>query len=139
MLGEEASKVHNETLKIYQEAAPFDPAHPHAIDCYVNSQKIMHWLGVNRINTPYWSNPYNLNQEYKNFNLLGYQVGQNCLYNWGQDTYSAFCIQNRACGVCDLPSDQIVYLKGLCPDNIDRLYDVQYYIDGIRNGRPYFR
>ena len=32
----------------------------------------------------------------------------------------------------------VLYLKGLCNDNTD-LYDLQYYVHGLRNDRPYFR
>ena len=65
--------------------------------------------------------------------------GQNCLYMFGKKAMSQSCSEDYPCGFCKLPENELFYLKGLCKDDRHILYDVQYYIHGIKNDRPYFR
>ena len=43
------------------------------------------------------------------------------------------------CGVCELPDEHILFMKGICQDYIDLIYDVQYHVSGVKNNQPYFK
>ena len=49
------------------------------------------------------------------------------------------CDATFPCGNCKLPKSKLLFLKGICANDIETLYDNQYYVFGIKNDRPYFR
>ena len=133
--GEEEYHVMEENFEIIKQMIPYNISDT----CYVNPEKVMHWVGMNRINTPHWSNPYNLTQNFDNFKVKMYDMrDRKCAYLKG-DLGASFCHWGTLCGVCHLPSEKVIYLKGLCVDDSDKLYDIKYYVHGLENGRPYFR
>ena len=82
-------------------------------------------------------NPYKVNQT---LNLdIRNAPGQECLYMFGKKILTQDCNENYPCGICKLPENQLIYMKGLCKDDRNNLYDVQYYAHGVINDRPYFR
>ena len=42
------------------------------------------------------------------------------------------------CGICEIPEDKLIYLKGLCKDSYD-IFDMKYHVYGLKNNRPYFK
>ena len=64
---------------------------------------------------------------------------------WGDCAYfkrinftDAVCQNKFPCGICEVQHDKFVYLKGLCQYGYD-LFDMKYYIYGLKNNRPYFK
>ena len=49
------------------------------------------------------------------------------------------CTKVWPCGICTIPEDKILYLKGLCTHQYEDYYDKEFYIYGLRNNRPHFR
>ena len=105
---------------------------------YFSDDVIKVWLGNKRNSkTLEWYNPYQQNQT---FDLdIRQGPGQNCLYMFGKIALPQGCSDNFPCGICKLPENEVLYLKGLCKDDRHIFYDVQYYVHGVKNDRPYFR
>ena len=49
------------------------------------------------------------------------------------------CKNKYPCGICKVSSEAILYMKGLCPDDVRLLYDLEYYVHGVRDRRPVFQ
>ena len=43
------------------------------------------------------------------------------------------------CGVCELPDEHILFMKGICQDYIESVYDVLYHVSGVKHSQPYFK
>ena len=56
--GEEEELVINDNLEIVKETVPYNDSDI----CYSNYDTVKLWLGINRIDTTQWSNPYDLFQ-----------------------------------------------------------------------------
>ena len=59
--GVEEELVINDNLQIVKQIIPYNISDI----CYINSNSIHFWLGVNRINTPHWTNPYETTQNFE--------------------------------------------------------------------------
>ena len=70
---------------------------------------------------------------------VSYAPDMNCAYVFGDRVEAFQCDAEFPCGFCTLPQNRIFYLKGLCSDDIQNLYDVEYYVHEVKNRRPYFR
>ena len=50
-----------------------------------------------------------------------------------------------ACGICDLSkitntqAGQYLKLKGICEGELWRIFDLDYYVHGTKDGRPHFK
>ena len=95
-----------------------------------------------------WFSPYNLTQDFSNFTLDVPTDNDyyKCVYNFGGKAEPANCNKPRdggnkiqPCGICEVPPERLFYLKGLCEKDINENYDVQYYVYGVRDQRPFFR
>ena len=51
------------------------------------------------------------------------------------------CASAQPCGICEVEPQKRLRLKGLCVDDLrdDSDFDVEYYADGILNGKIHFR
>ena len=86
-----------------------------------------------------WVEGMNPSNALPNFNPKVSFADQRCVYQKGGFMSLTQCGRTSACGVCRLPRGKILYLKGLCQDDIDNLYDMHYYFYGVKNNRPYLR
>ena len=105
-------------------------------DCHINNDNIIFWLGNQKgSNSSSWIDPYT-GQELENFITSD---GLDCCYLFGIRVECTACSSKFPCGICELPQNKLLYLKGLCEDDIQGLYDVQYYVHGLHDGLPHFR
>jgi hypothetical protein len=58
---------------------------------------------------------------------------------FGPTNKGSACASKYPCGYCHLPPGKTLYMKGLCAHDIESFYDVEYYVHGSLNGRPYLR
>ncbi len=85
-----------------------------------------------------WFNPYDPSTDMSNYVATG-PPSAKCSYLFGGRVETLACESKFACGYCYLPKNKLVYMKGLCAEDIENLYDTEYYIHGTRDGRPYFK
>ena len=62
-----------------------------------------------------------------------------CFFMSGYNITTWYCNVGSPCGICKIPSKELLYLKGLCKHNMDAMYDFVYYVDGLVNNRPHFK
>ena len=87
-----------------------------------------------------WTNPFDNMSKLPNLNPKVTQSYQKCVYNLGGKVVYTSCKTNKfPCGICKVPKGKLLYMKGLCEEDIEKLYDTQYYMDGAKNNRPYFK
>ena len=120
-----------------------------ASQCFLTKSSIVFWMGLQRNSKlENWFSPYNLTQDFSNFTLDVPRDNDyyKCVYNFGGKAEPANCNKPRdggnkiqPCGICELPSERLFYLKGLCEKDINENYDVQYYVYGVRDQKPFFR
>ena len=113
-----------------------------ASQCFLTKSSIVFWMGLQRNSKlENWFNPYDLNQDFSNFTLDVPTEAYKCVYNFGGGAEPASCSTSKVqpCGICEVPPERLFYLKGLCEEDINENYDVQYYIYGVQGQRPYFR
>ena len=87
-----------------------------------------------------WINPFDKSKlPYLNPKVT--QSYQKCVYALGgkSSVYTSCKTNKFPCGICKVPKGKLLYMKGLCKEDIDKLYDIQYYMDGAKNNRPYFK
>ena len=70
--------------------------------------------------------------------------GKKCVNGAGRSISPQDCHIARACGICYLKPYTRIKLKGLCSDEElkeqkKEWFDTDYYIYGVRNGKPHFR
>ena len=106
------------------------------IQC-LNGQSV--WSGMQR-------NPANDNWYHhhtlKNLSDIGIKAtneDSNCVDINLYGFTTILCSKVWPCGICTVPQDKILYLKGLCIDQYDYHYDKEFYIYGLKNNRPHFR
>ena len=131
-LPNEAVSVHKEYFKLFNNF--YDIAEE---TCFLDESNIAIWMGNERKPFGSWYNPYMPNQTMIFNDIADGPFG--CLTVVAERVEEMQCDSVFPCGVCNIPEDKIFYLKGLCPDDIEKLYDVKYYIHGIKNTKPYFR
>ena len=102
------------------------------------------WLGQYKDSENQWTNPYDSSKTFENFKAP--QTLSKCVYVLGNGIFQEECSSHVACGVCNLVDKNefgtsLIKMKGVCKDDLwsNKLYDVDYYIHGVKNGRPYFR
>ena len=83
-----------------------------------------------------WINPFDKSKlPYLNPKVT--QSYQKCVYALGgkSSVYTSCKTNKFPCGICKVPKGKLLYMKGLCKEDIDKLYDIQYYMDGAKNIR----
>ena len=86
-----------------------------------------------------WYNPKDLSQDFSMFVLEPPSESESCAYDFEGKPFTSTCANNYPCGICDIPDDQLIYMKGFCKQDIDDYYDVQYYVYGVNDERPRFK
>ena len=135
---------HEEIFKIFkaindtQSSAFVDYTKKSGIQCF-SDNTIDFWMGMQR-NTSnlVWYNIYDSSDNFSNLNLIVQSENQNCVYNYGGNPDPERCGKKFPCGICSVSNDKVLYLKGLCHDDLS-FFDNEYYIYGLKNNRPYFR
>ena len=120
-----------------QPSGFLEKTNDHGITCFkgYSSDSIDFWMGMQRKSEKgKWFSLYEPSVELK-VEVKGWD---NCLTNEGGVPDSDPCTKERPCGICSVSPDKILYLKGLCKDDLT-LFDYEYYIFGLKNNRPYFR
>ena len=120
--------------------------------CTTEDGNIQFWLGQYRNDTTAdtWHNPYDPQMTFENFDVP--HTTSNCVYLLGDDILDAFqvgCTESVACGICDINKNEnsdakprtYIKMKGICGDDLwqKKIYDLNYYVHGVKNGRPHFR
>ena len=132
------SKLHKDVFELIQAL----PEPDSNIDkCLLGQDRVMFWLGQRRMGDQGYVNPYDPTMNFDNFHVGLALDASDCILVFGGNVESYNCAQKFACGVCELPDQKILKMKGLCYEStqIRFLYDVDYYIYGTRNGRIYYR
>lgn len=106
--------------------------------CYINNENVIFWLANQQSGNTSWIDPYT-GEELPDFITNDAANGLGCCYLFGIRVECSACSSKFPCGVCELPSNKLLYLKGLCKDDMQKLYDVQYYVHGVHDGLPHFR
>ena len=97
------------------------------------------WMGMQRnSSTGQWYNIYDPSDKLSDLSLTVSSENDNCVYNVGGMADPDRCSKEFPCAICSVSQDKVLYLKGLCEDDL-KLYDIEYYIYGLKNNRPYFR
>ena len=114
-------------------------------NCITENGLVNFWLGQYKDGTTgEWSSPYNPDEDFHQFKVP--KINSNCAYVLGNQVFPEECVSSVACGVCILGEKNeipktVIKLKGICGEDLWRkkLYDLDYYVYGVKNGRPHFR
>ena len=138
-------KDHEKIIEIFkainytQPSGFLDKTYDQGITCFkgFSSDSIDFWTGMQRNSqNGKWYSIYEPSVELPNLEIS--PTNDNCLTNVGGIADSDECTKQSPCGICAVSQDKVLYLKGLCKDDLT-LYDTEYYIFGLKNNRPYFR
>ena len=138
-------KDHKKIIEIFkainytQPSGFLDKTYDQGITCFkgFSSDSIDFWTGMQRNSqNGKWYSIYEPSVELPNLEIS--PTNDNCLTNVGGIADSDECTKQSPCGICAVSQDKVLYLKGLCKDDLT-LYDTEYYIFGLKNNRPYFR
>ena len=138
-------KDHEKIIEIFkainytQPSGFLDKTYDQGITCFkgFSSDSIDFWTGMQRNSqNGKWYSIYEPSVELPNLEIS--PTNDNCLTNVGGIADSDECTKESPCGICAVSQDKVLYLKGLCKDDLT-LYDTEYYIFGLKNNRPYFR
>lgn len=138
-------KDHEKIIEIFkainytQPSGFLDKTYDQGITCFkgFSSDSIDFWTGMQRNSqNGKWYSIYEPSVELPNLEIS--PTNDNCLTNVGGIADSDECTKQSPCGICAVSQDKVLYLKGLCKDDLI-LYDTEYYIFGLKNNRPYFR
>ena len=138
-------KDHKKIIEIFkainytQPSGFLDKTYDQGITCFkgFSSDSIDFWTGMQRNSqNGKWYSLYEPSVDLPNLEIS--PTNDNCLTNVGGIADSDECTKESPCGICAVSQDKVLYLKGLCKDDLT-LYDTEYYIFGLKNNRPYFR
>ena len=118
-----------------------DKSRGEGIRCFVSKtdSDIDFWLGMKWNQTKEeWYSPFKPSGDFSKFELDIISAEKKCAYIYGNTFYNSPCGRIYPCGICKVPEDTLIYLKGLCEEAYD-IFDLQYYVYGLKNNRPYFR
>ena len=96
------------------------------------------WLGIkwNEVERK-WYSPFKPSEDFP-FKAKLHDVGFNCGYLYKNSFYNTPCERKFPCGICKVPHNKFIYLKGLCKYGYD-IFDKKYYVYALKNNRPYFK
>ena len=141
------TKVYNEVKEIFlsiNKTSPsgfLDKTRREGIRCFASktSSDVDFWSGMKWNQTEgKWYSPFKPFMGFSNIKEKIIGKGYDCGYIFENSFYNAGCKKKYPCGICKVPKDKIIYLKGLCQDAFDVL-DRKYYVYGLKNNRPYFK
>ena len=110
------------------------------IRCFVSktNSEMDFWSGMkwNQVEGK-WYSPF---KPFENISLKAeiQEEGFNCGYFYDNLFHNIPCQRKFPCGICKVPHDKLIFLKGLCNYGYD-IFDMRYYVHGLKNNRPYFR
>ena len=114
---------------------------PEGIRCFLSktNSNVHFWTGMkwNQIEEK-WYSPFKPFTNFSEFKEEIVSKGSNCGYFYDNTFLSAYCQMKFPCGICEIPEDKLIYLKGLCKDSYD-IFDMKYHVYGLKNNRPYFK
>ena len=115
--------------------------HPGNDKCLLSETASKFWYGLKyNPKTQIWYDPEDQFEDYSSLKEVPKNPPDICLHALeGEKLVTRSCTNSFPCGICEVSDDQLVYLKGLCKTDISSLYDFQYYVHGIHNGKPHFR
>ena len=97
------------------------------------------WMGMQRNpSSGKWYSIYDPSDELSDLSIKVSSENDNCVFNVGGQPDPDRCSKEFPCAICSVSQDKVLYLKGLCEDDL-KIYDIEYYIYGLKNNRPYFR
>ena len=138
-------EVYNNILHVFQSVNDtfpsgfLDKTKGSGIRCFSETSAIDFWMGMKRNpNNGKWYSPYNSDLDLSNLYLKAKSNYHNCVYIYDAKPKTSSCLKVYPCGICKISVDKVLYLKGLCKDDLD-LYDEKYYVYGLKNNRPYFK
>ena len=140
-------EVYNEVKEIFISvnktfpSAFLDKTRKEGIRCFVSktNSEVYFWLGMkwNQIDGK-WYSPFKPFEDLSKFDEEIKEDGFNCGYMFDNSFHNVPCQRIFPCGICNVPSDKLIYLKGLCKDG-HGIFDMKYYVYGLKNNRPYFK
>ena len=120
--------------------AAFKPFQKDAESCFRDDSQIVFWTGLTREpEDQIWYNPYDPSQEVGTFPDIYLNPAENCMNLVGYLKQVFNCEQVYPCGICEIPNNQLYYMKGLCQEDKAKFFDFRYYIHGLKNRRPFFK
>ena len=138
-MDKQASRVNEDISNAFVILNSTFPGHD---QCFVaDSSKAKFWYGIKRLSTDgLWVDPRYPTQELSNLDIpISNYESNKCSYYDGNKAHSVWCDFVFPCGICQITRGTLYYLKGLCNDDMDKIYDFQYYIYGVNGQRPYFK
>ena len=144
----EKNKVYNEVKEIFlsvNKTSPngfLDKTRKEGIRCFISKtdSNVGFWIGMKWNHTEKnWYSPFKSSIDFSGFNENDNIADNvNCGYFYGNSFFNAACHSKYPCGICEIPDSNFIYLKGLCKEFLD-IFDMKYYVYGLKNNRPYFR
>ena len=142
------NQVYNEVKEIFlsvNKTSPsgfLDKTRREGIRCFVSKtdSNVDFWIGMKWNDTEKkWYSPFKPFADFSEFNEDDYsEENVNCGYFFGNTFFNSPCHRKFPCGICEVPEDKLIFLKGLCADGYN-LFDMKYFVNGLKNNRPYFR
>ena len=136
---ENKKNVHKQGLKLFKA---FNETYGEMDKCLLSETKSVFWLGMKSVGEGVqekWINALNPNEEFPKYKYKRQSSDQRCVYTLDGGIGHTRCTNGFPCGICTIPKGKILYMKGLCKDDISSNYDVTYYLDGLVNNRPHFK
>ena len=140
-------EVYNEVKQIFlsvNKSFPsgfIDKTKTEGIRCFMSktSSDMDFWIGMkfNHIEGK-WYSPFKPLFDFSEFKEKPLGNSYSCGYFYGNMFVSSFCHKKFPCGICEAPHNKLIFLKGLCQFGYD-LFDMKYYVYGLKNNRPYFK
>ena len=137
-------KQHNDVKDIFiavNETFPSafrDNTRPSGIRCFHRSLNIDFWAGNEKNpDNGKWESAYDPTGDFSKFGVVDSSLSSTCIYNYAGSPFASNCHKKFPCGICTVSESHLLYMKGLCEEDIE-LYDTVYFIYGNKNNRPYF-
>ena len=111
------------------------------IRCFISkyNSHLDYWSGMKwNKDEKKWYSPLKPLEDFSKFKQEIREDGYNCAFMKENSFISVPCNKNFPCGICSIPHQKYIYLKGLCKTGYD-IFDMKYYVYGLRNNRPYFK
>ena len=140
-------KVYNDAKEVFvsvNKTFPsgfLDKTRPNGIRCFTSktNSEVYFWAGMkwNDVDEN-WFSPSQPSVDISNFKFKVNSGDPNCIYFYENAFEKLSCQAKSPCGLCKVPENKVIYLKGLCQSGYDT-FDMKYYVDGLKNNRPYFK
>ena len=97
------------------------------------------WIGMkwNSVEEK-WFSPSKPSMDFSKFELSVISEDSKCAYIYANVLYNSPCNRKFPCGICKVPQEKLIYLKGLCEQGYN-IFDQKYFVHGLKNNRPYFK